>query len=397
MRFGENLRSGLWAIELDADCSAPSNISATASSIYIEGSLSREAYEHIGSAFNEAIASGPVDLFIESPGGDACGAFELVESMRNAADESGHTVRAYVEDIAASAAYAIACVADEVYASRTARVASVGAVSLHVSQKRGLDAMGVDVTIVRSVDRKFEGSPFEELSEAARQSMQSAVDDINARFEGWVMSRRPLGNEELRRLSGATALAASVVGTFVDGIATKKEFAAMSEKSDAALAFMKAVVTAAPELEDVEPEEAVGKIAAWRSESERAEELASQITDRDHRIATLESEKAQATADYESAERMAIASEIVSARKLAPSAVYADDDRKALKAGLAEMSVSALRSFADALTPMPSGTTSPAPTTSLATVLTPAEQKFCRETGRKEEDFAAAKLRLKGA
>ena len=82
-------------------------------------------YDAISERVQAALASPceAVILRIDSPGGDASGSFDLAREIRAMATKK---IVAFTDTMCASAAYAIACAADEIVVSRTATVGSVG-------------------------------------------------------------------------------------------------------------------------------------------------------------------------------------------------------------------------------------------------------------------------------
>ncbi len=72
-----------------------------------------DSYAAIAGRVSAALASPCAALMLKlcSPGGQVAGAFELVEWIRASAAKAGKQVVAYVDGMAASAAYALACAA----------------------------------------------------------------------------------------------------------------------------------------------------------------------------------------------------------------------------------------------------------------------------------------------
>ncbi len=90
-------------------------------------------------------------LNIDSPGGEAAGIAEFAEYVR----QSNKKVVAYVDDLCASAAYWIAAATDEIYASQTAFVGSIGVVFTVVDDTEKLKKQGLErIEIVSSASPK---------------------------------------------------------------------------------------------------------------------------------------------------------------------------------------------------------------------------------------------------
>ena len=85
-------------------------------------------------------------------------------------------VTAFVNDMAASAAYGIASAASEIVISPTSIVGSIGVVMLHADRSGELAAQGVKPTLIFAGSHKVDGNPFEPLSDAVRADLQASVD-----------------------------------------------------------------------------------------------------------------------------------------------------------------------------------------------------------------------------
>jgi ClpP class serine protease len=85
-------------------------------------------------------------------------------------------VTAFVNDMAASAAYGLASAANEIVISPTSIVGSIGVVMLHADRSGELAAQGVKPTLIFAGSHKVDGNPFEPLSDAVRADLQASVD-----------------------------------------------------------------------------------------------------------------------------------------------------------------------------------------------------------------------------
>jgi signal peptide peptidase SppA len=186
-----------------------------------------DGFDAIEARFMAALRSDAmaVLLRIDSPGGVVAGCFAAAERMRAAAVASGKPVVAYADELAASAAYALATVATAgIVVPRTGQVGSVGVVATHTTAARALEKEGIDVRVFRSGKRKAEGSPLEPLTDDAAKGMQARVDDAGRQFAELVASARGIPSADVLALEGAllsaeaavTAKLADVVGSLED-------------------------------------------------------------------------------------------------------------------------------------------------------------------------------------
>src|SRR5215216_7851335 len=85
-----------------------------------------------------------VALLINSPGGSAVQSHLIFNRVRALAEEKKVPVIAFVEDVAASGGYMIACAADEIVADISSTVGSIGVVGGSFGFHRLLDKIGVE-------------------------------------------------------------------------------------------------------------------------------------------------------------------------------------------------------------------------------------------------------------
>src|SRR5437588_2732826 len=85
-----------------------------------------------------------VALMINSPGGSAVQSHLIFKRVRALAEEKKLPVIAFVEDVAASGGYMIACAADEIVADVSSTVGSIGVVGGSFGFHRLLEKIGVE-------------------------------------------------------------------------------------------------------------------------------------------------------------------------------------------------------------------------------------------------------------
>jgi len=114
-----------------------------------------------------------VILDMETPGGEAVGAFETAAAVRAVAENK--PVVAVVNGMAASAGYAIASGASSIVASQTGITGSIGVVMLHLDYSAALEKEGIAPTLIFAGARKVDGNPFESLTDAVKEDLQAEV------------------------------------------------------------------------------------------------------------------------------------------------------------------------------------------------------------------------------
>lgn len=162
------------------------------------GAQSYETYrKQIDSAFqNENVEI--VVLALDSPGGSASGLFDLSEHIYNKKKEYGKRVIAYVDGMAASAAFGIAAAADEIIVEKSSSVGSIGVITTHVSVEKQLEEDGIEVTPIYAGKWKAAGNPYESLSDDVRAMIQERVDTLYNMFVGSVAKMRDMNESAIR-------------------------------------------------------------------------------------------------------------------------------------------------------------------------------------------------------
>lgn len=189
------------------------------------GSYSGEtSYEGIKHQFQMAAADPKVAAIvhdIESPGGEAVGAFEAADAIRAVA--AVKPVTAVVNGMAASAAYALASGASRIVVTPTGLTGSIGVVMVHADWSRKLDKDGITPTLIFAGAHKVDGNPFEPLPDSVHADLQREVDRYYDLFVETVaagrrgLSARAIRATEARIYIGAEAVDAGLadaVGSF---------------------------------------------------------------------------------------------------------------------------------------------------------------------------------------
>lgn len=164
---------------------------------------------------------GAVVMLVDSPGGVVSGMTEAAATIREA--RGGKPLVAVADSLMASAAYWIASQADEIVASPSGMVGSIGVFATHVNEAKALEQAGLEVTFVSSAPKKMEGNSAEPLSDGARSTLQSRVDYFGRMFEADVAAGRKVSPNKVASDFGQGALMtadAALSAGLVDRVAT---------------------------------------------------------------------------------------------------------------------------------------------------------------------------------
>ena len=101
-----------------------------------------------------------VALQINSPGGSAVQSSLIAARVRRLADEKGVPVHAFVEDVAASGGYWLACAADDIWVDASSIVGSIGVIFASFGFPDLLARQGVERRVVTAGKSKSFADPF---------------------------------------------------------------------------------------------------------------------------------------------------------------------------------------------------------------------------------------------
>lgn len=139
-------------------------------------------------------------LDVDSPGGRVEGVEEL--ALKIHAARGSKPIIAVANSLMASAAYWIGSAADEVVATPSASVGSIGVFTVHQSFARAAANDGWDFTVLRAGKYKAEGLPYEALSAEARAYVMSQLEDTYETFTAAVARGRGVGPAVVRERFG---------------------------------------------------------------------------------------------------------------------------------------------------------------------------------------------------
>ena len=138
-----------------------------------------------------AIKAAPaVALSINSPGGSPVQSALIAARIRELAAENEKPVLGFVEDVAASGGYWLACAADEIFADPSSIVGSIGVVSAGFGLHEAIGRIGVERRVHTAGDRKWILDPFapEKTEDVAK--LRAVQDEIHDSFKDYVRTRR---------------------------------------------------------------------------------------------------------------------------------------------------------------------------------------------------------------
>jgi signal peptide peptidase SppA len=150
-----------------------------------------------------------VILDVNSPGGQAAGAMETAAKIR--ALDAKKPVVAFVNGVAASAAYALASGARKIVATPSAMLGSIGVVWMHVDRSAQAEKAGVKPTLLTAGAYKTDGHPLAPLAADSRQRIQAQIDKVYDLFVQTVAAHRPIDAAAVRATEAGVYIGSQAV------------------------------------------------------------------------------------------------------------------------------------------------------------------------------------------
>jgi signal peptide peptidase SppA len=131
-----------------------------------------------------------VVLVINSPGGSAVQSSLIAARVRRLAEEKGIKVYAFVEDVAASGGYWLACAADEIWVDPSSLVGSIGVIFASFGFPELMARQGVERRVVTAGKSKSLADPFLPQKPEDIDRLRAIQQPIHDAFIAHVKARR---------------------------------------------------------------------------------------------------------------------------------------------------------------------------------------------------------------
>jgi serine protease SohB len=137
-----------------------------------------------------AIKPAAVALVVNSPGGSAVQSSLIAARIRRLADEKGVPVHAFVEDVAASGGYWLACAGDQIWVDDSSIVGSIGVIFASFGFSEIMARQGIERRVVTAGKSKSLADPFLPQKPADVARLKALQEPIHAAFIAHVKARR---------------------------------------------------------------------------------------------------------------------------------------------------------------------------------------------------------------
>ncbi|MEO1019457.1 MAG: S49 family peptidase, partial [Pseudomonadota bacterium] len=131
-----------------------------------------------------------VALLINSPGGSPVQSALITSRIRELAAEKEKPVIAFVEDVAASGGYWLACAGDEIYADRSSIIGNIGVIAAGFGFTDAIQRLGIQRRVYTTGPHKGLLDPFRPENEGDIAILKDIQGEIYEAFKEHVRNRR---------------------------------------------------------------------------------------------------------------------------------------------------------------------------------------------------------------
>ena len=185
------------------------------------------SYEGLLDQAEDMIEAGATTIIlnIDSGGGQGYGAFECANELRKMCDDAGVKIYAYNDGCCASAAYALACVADVVISNPYAETGSIGVLVSLLNDSKYLEQEGYTRTFITAGDSKVPFAPDGSWREGFLEDIQAKVDSLYGDFVSHVANYTGLTPQAIKDTQAKTYMAEDALALgLINKIQTRSEF-----------------------------------------------------------------------------------------------------------------------------------------------------------------------------
>jgi protease-4 len=162
-------------------------------------------------------------LRIDSPGGDGAASEQFFQAVRSA--DEVKPVYCYVDSLAASGGYYVACAGRKVYAPPNAMIGSIGVIWSKAVLAELLGKLGVSLQVLTKGEHKDMFSVHRPISDEEKVAVGSMMQDVYQQFIARVAERRGKSVEETARLATGEVFSSSKSLSLglIDGLRSYRE------------------------------------------------------------------------------------------------------------------------------------------------------------------------------
>jgi signal peptide peptidase SppA len=131
-----------------------------------------------------------VALVVNSPGGSPAQSSLIARRIRALAEEKKKTVLVFVEDVAASGGYWLACAGDEIFVDESSIIGSIGVISASFGAHEAIARLGIERRVYTAGQSKSQLDPFRPEDAAQVTQWREKLSALHQVFIAHVKARR---------------------------------------------------------------------------------------------------------------------------------------------------------------------------------------------------------------
>ncbi|MCE9596495.1 MAG: signal peptide peptidase SppA [Spirochaetia bacterium] len=173
-------------------------------------------------------------LLIDSPGGTVTASDQIYKLLEDHSNQFKRPIFAHVDGLGASGAYYIAMASQEINASPSALIGSIGVILQSFSVRGLLDKVGIEYRSIKTGKNKDMLSPFRDLRDDEKDFLQKQLGQVYERFLAHITASRKarLPEDRLRQLADGAVYGAdqSRDSGLIDSVSYVEEYLPQVQK-----------------------------------------------------------------------------------------------------------------------------------------------------------------------
>ncbi len=168
----------------------------------LDGALGSSMVEDIKIALRQAAADKNVRavvLEVNSPGGEVTASDVIYNAVRQVRDQTKKPVIVYMDSVAASGGYYVACAGSHIMANETTLTGSIGVIIETLNYEHLMEKVGVNTVVFKSGEMKDMLSGSRKMTAEESEYVQKLVMQTYEKFVGIVATERKLPVESLKK------------------------------------------------------------------------------------------------------------------------------------------------------------------------------------------------------
>lgn len=131
-----------------------------------------------------------VCLVINSPGGSPVQSEFITSRIRQLSDKNNVPIYSFIEDVAASGGYWLACAGDKIYASKSSIIGSIGVISSGFGFHQAIDKIGIERRVYTQGKTKSVLDPFKPVKDSDVKVINKIQQEIHNNFIDFIKTSR---------------------------------------------------------------------------------------------------------------------------------------------------------------------------------------------------------------